>query len=91
MGKQKKFRTDPGTVIISETWTQLGEQFGIEHKTCPKKDHSEIAKKERLIRKVNERLRANKQLALTKDKSGLSEYLYTLRVSEKKDGRSPFE
>ena len=46
---------------------------------------------ERLIRTINERLRANKQIILTKDKSGRSEIKYALRISKKKDGMSPFE
>ena len=55
------------------------------------RDHRGNGKIERLIRTINERLRANKQKKLTKKKSGLSEILYALRVSKKKDGRSPFE
>ena len=55
------------------------------------RDHRGNGKIERLIRTINERLRANKQIKLTKDKSGLSEILYALRVSKKKDGRSPIE
>ena len=46
---------------------------------------------EHLIRTYNERLRANKQTILSKDKTGLSELLYSLRISQKKNGKSPFE
>ena len=90
-GVPKKIRTDPGTVFVSETFAQFCKQFGKEHITCPVRDHRGNGKIERLIRTINEKLRTNKQIILTKDKSGLSEILYALRVSKKKDGRSPFE
>ena len=54
-------------------------------------DHSGNGKIERLIKTINERLRANKQRRLTKDKSGLSEVLYALGVSKKKEDIFPFE
>ena len=54
------------------------------------RDHRGNGKIERLIRTINERLRTNKQIFLTKDKSGLSKILYSLRVNKKKDGSSPF-
>ena len=34
-GVPKKIRTDPGTVFVSEAFTQFCRQFGIEHITCP--------------------------------------------------------
>ena len=55
------------------------------------RDHRGEGKIERLIRMINERLRTNKQIIVTKDQSGLSEILYALRVNKKKDGTSPFE
>ena len=61
------------------------------HITCPVRDHRGNGKIERLIRTINERLRANKQIVITKDNSGLSEIIYALRISKKKDGKSPFE
>ena len=90
-GVPRKIRTDPGTVIVGEAFTQLCKQFGIEQVICPVRDHRGNGKIERLIRMINERLKANKQIVLTKDKSGLSEILYALRVNKKKDGKSPFE
>ena len=87
----KKIRTDPGTVLTSEQFAQFCTQFGIEHITCPVRDHRGNGKIERLIRTINERLRTNKQIIVTKDQSGLSETLYALRVNKKKDGTSPFE
>ena len=55
------------------------------------RDHRGNGKIERLIRTINERLRTNRQIIITKDQSGLSEILYALRVNKKKDGSSPFE
>ena len=46
---------------------------------------------EQLIRTINEQLRTNRQVILSKDKTGISEILYPLRISKKKDGKSPFE
>ena len=90
-GVQKKIKTDPGTVFVTEEFTKFRRQFGIEHITCPVRDHRGNGKIERLIRTINERLRANKQIVVTKDQSGLSKLLYALRTSEKKDGSSSFE
>ena len=70
---------------------QFCSQFGIKHITCPVRDHKGNCKVERLIRTINERLRANKEILLKRDKSGLSEKLYALRTSKKADGKSPFE
>ena len=90
-GVPKKMRTDPGTVFMSEAFRKFCNQFCIEHITCPVRDHKGNGKIERLIRTINERLRANKRIILTKDQSGLSEILYALRISKRKDGKSPFE
>ena len=83
-GVPKKMRTDPGTVFMSEAFRKFCNQFCIEHITCPVRDHKGNGKIERLIRTINERLRANKQIILTKDQSGLSEILYALRISSEK-------
>ena len=90
-GVPKKIRTDPGTVFVSEAFNQFCERFGINHVICPIGDHRGNGKIERLIRTINDRLRTNRQIILSKDKSGLSEILYSLRISKKKDGKSPFE
>ena len=55
------------------------------------RDQRGNGKIERLIRTINERLRMNKEIIVTKDQSGLSEIMYALRISKKKDGSSPFE
>ena len=63
-----------GTVFVSEAFA-VCEKFGKNHITCPIRNHRGNEKTEHLIRTINERLRANKQIVLTKDKSGLSEIL----------------
>ena len=55
------------------------------------RDHQGNGKIERLLRTINERLRTGQNIVLKKDKSGLSEILYELRMGEKADGTSPFE
>ena len=83
-GVPRKIRTDPGTVFVSEAFAEFCREFGVEHIICPVRDHRANEKFERLIRTINERLRTNKQIIVTKDKSGLSEILYSLRVNKKK-------
>ena len=90
-GVSKKIRTDPVTVLVSEEFARFCKQFGIEHITCPVPDHRGNGKMERLIRPINERVRTNKQTLVPKGQSGLSEVLYALQISKKKDGSSPFE
>ena len=90
-GIPKEIRTHPGTVFVGEEFARFCRQFGIEHVTCPMCDHRGNDKIERLIRTIIERLRTNKQIKVTKDQSGLSEILYALRISKKKDGGWPFE
>ena len=64
-GVPKKIRTDPGAVCMSEAFSQ----FCIDHVTCPVRDHKGNG--------ISERFRANKEIILTKDKSGLSEIFYS--------------
>ena len=90
-GVHEKIRADPCTVFVSEQFTQFCKQFGIEHIKCPIRDQRGNGKVEQLIRTINEQLRTTKRDILTKDKTGLSEILYSLRFSKKMDGKSPFE
>ena len=85
-GVPRKIRTDPGTVLVGEAFVQFCNQS-----KCPVRDHRGNGKLKRLIRTINKRLRANKQIILSKDKPGLSENLYSIRVSKNKEGKSPFE
>ena len=55
------------------------------------RDHRGNGKIERLIRTINEGLRTNKNFVLKREKSGLSEILYALRMGKNADGKSPFE
>ena len=64
-GVPEKIRTDPGTVFTSEQFARFCTQFGIEHITCPVRDHRGNGKSESLIRTINEQLRANNQIIVT--------------------------
>ena len=75
-GVPKTIHKDPGTVFVSGAFTQLCEKFRINHIICPIRDQRRNGKIERLIRTINERLRTNKQIILSKDKSGLSEIFF---------------
>ena len=90
-GIPKQMRSDPGLVLTSDDYIQFFRHFQIKHRTCPVRDHRGSSKIELLIRTVNERLRTNKNIILKRDKSGLSEILYALRMGQKADGKSSFE
>ena len=91
-GIPKQIRSHPGSVFTSEEFKTFCQQFQIKHITCPVRDHRGNGKIERLIRSLNERLRTNRNIILKRDKSGLSEVLYALRMGKKADdGKSPFE
>ena len=82
---------DPGTVFTGHKFKNLCRKYGIRHILCPVRDHQGNGKVERMIRTLNERLRTNKEVFLTKDHSGLSEILFALRIAKKADKTSPFE
>ena len=88
-GIPKQIRSDPGTAFTSEEFKTFCRNFQINNVTCPVRDHRGNGKIEELIRIINERLRTNKNIVLKKDKSGLSELLYALRMGKKADGKSP--
>ena len=69
-----QIKTDPGTAFTSNKFKEIREKYFIN----PVNDHKGIGKVERLIRTMNERLRANKKIILEKDNTGLSEMLYAL-------------
>ena len=46
---------------------------------------------ERLLRTINERLRANKKILITKDNTGISEILFALRMNPSATKKSPYE
>ena len=65
-GIPKRIRTDPGTAFKSEKFKKF-----IEHVICPVRDYRGNGKVERMIRTINERLRTNKNILVSKDKSGI--------------------
>ena len=82
-GIPKPSRTDLGTAFTSHKFKEFCEKFFIKHVKCPVNDHKGTSKVERLIRTINERLRANKNLIVEKDNTGLSEMLYALRSAKR--------
>ena len=61
-GVPQIIRTDQASVFMGNEFEQLRKEFGIRHIVCPTYDHRGNAKVERLIRTINERLRANPEL-----------------------------
>ena len=90
-GLPQVIRTDPATKFRSKRFKEFCKNRLIKHIACPIKDHRGNGKIEGLIRTINERLRKNKQIMVTKDKSGLSEILFALRMYPTKNGKSPYE
>ena len=58
---------------------------------CPPYDHRGNGKVERLIRTINERLRANPEIMSDRKNKLFYELIANLRQARKKDGKSPFE
>ena len=63
----------------------------IDHVICPVRDHRGNGKVEGMIRTINERLRINKEVVISKEKTGLSKILFALRSEKRSDGKSAFE
>ena len=63
----------------------------ITHIECPIQDHRENGKVERLIRTINERIRAEKTIITEKGNAGLTRLLFALRTAATANGNSPFE
>ena len=87
----KRIRTDPGTAFKSEKIKQFCPEKFMNHVICPVRDHRRNGKVERMIRTINERLRTNKNILVSKDKSGISNILFALRSEKGYDGKSAFE
>ena len=90
-GIPKRIRTDPGTAFKSEKFKTFCKEKLIEHVICPVKDHRGYGKVERMIRTINERLRTNTKILISKDKNGISNILFALRSEKGSDGKSAFE
>ena len=84
-------RTDQAAVFMGSEFKSLRREFGIRHVVCPVHDHRGNGKVERLIRTINERLRANPELVSDRSNKLLYELVSALRQNKKKDGKSPFE
>ena len=89
-GLPKRIRTDPGTVFKSKKFKEFCTKNFIEHTVCPVRDHRGNGKVERMIRTINERLRSNKEIIISKEKKGLSKLLFALRSERGSDGKSAF-
>ena len=87
----RTIRTGPATIFKSQKFKEFCKEWYINHIECPIKDHRGNGKIERLIRTINERLRTNKKVIVTKDKTGLSETLFALRMKPSATKKSPFE
>ena len=70
---------------------QLRKEFLIRHIVCPTYDHRGNGKVERLIRTVNERLRANPELLAEKQNKLVYQLASAPRSSKGKDGKTSFE
>ena len=91
-GIPKTIRTDTATIFRSTKFKDFcKKKWHIIHEECTIRDHRGKGKVERLIRTINERLRANKKIIITKDKTGLSEILFALRLNPSATNKSPYE
>ena len=61
----------------------------IKHIECPLRDYRGTRKVEQMIKTISERLRTKKQLAVKQYNSGLSEFLFCLRMYKKCTGMVP--
>ena len=91
-GIPQAIRTDQATVFCGTEFKNFRGTFGIKHILSPSTDHRGNGKVERLIRTVNERLRAQPEIIKIKGECKLfGEMLMALRMNKNKDGKSPFE
>ena len=90
-GIPKRIRTDPGTAFKSEKFKAFCKEKFIDHVVCPVRDHKGNGKVEKMIRTINERLRTNTKILISKDKSGISNILFALRSEKGPDKKSAFE
>ena len=90
-GIPKRIRTDPATIFRGGTFKQFCNDHFIKHIECPVRDHRGNGKIERLIRTLNERLRADKTIVTEKGNTGLARLLFALRTAATINKDSPFE
>ena len=90
-GIPKRIRTDLATIFRGGTFKQFCNEHFIKHIECPVRDHRGNGKIERLIRTLNERLRADKTIVTEKGNTGLARLLFALRTAATTNKDSPFE
>ena len=90
-GIPKTIRTDPATIFRSKPFEEFCNKRLIQHIECPVRDHRSNGKIERLIRTINERLRTNNKITVSKDNSGISEILFALRMYPSDNEKSAYE
>ena len=78
-GIPNTIRTDRGTSFTGQKFKTFCLNNLIEHKECPRADHKGNGKVERLIRTINERLKAEPSIIRErKNKAGLDELIHAL-------------
>ena len=90
-GIPKRIRTDPATFFRGELFKQFCTQYFISHIECPIRDHRGNGKIERLIRTINERIRAEKSILTEKRNAGINRLLFALRTTATTNSVSPLE
>ena len=90
-GIPKRIRTDPATIFRGETFKQFCKNFFIKHIQCPIRDHRGNGKIERLIRTMNERIRAEKSILTGKGNAEISRLIFALRTTAATNNSSPFD
>ena len=89
-GIPKRIRTDPATIFRSKTFKEFCKEHYIEHIGCPVRNHRGNSKIERLIRTINELLRAEKVIITEKENSGKPRLSFLLRTAVAAKKISPF-
>ena len=90
-GIPKRIRTDPATIFRGETFKQFCRNFFIKHIECPIRDHRGNGKIDRLIRTINERIRAEKSILTEKGNAEITRLLFALRTTAATNNRIPFD
>ena len=90
-GIPKTIRTDPATIFRSAKINEFCKKWCINHVECPIRDHRGNGKIEKLFSTISERLRTNKKIVITNDKTGLSEIIFAPRMNPSATKKSPYE
>ena len=83
--------TDSAIIFRSKRFKEFCKKRYIKNVECPIRDYKGIGKIERLIRTINERLRANTEIKVRKDISRQSEIRFALRMNPSAKNKSPYE